>query len=103
MTDDPLAYPDHTAIGYLHRIANTAKRYNPPATILQNDQEYDLSGVKFYRVDYQFPEPDPLYNTALTGQIRGCEVSFEMAARTKEEIDKFVQSVKSVKIAVERH
>jgi hypothetical protein len=102
MTDDPSAYPDRSTLGYLHRIENTAKRYNPPAKILQSGQEYDLSGVRFYRVDYQFSEPDLLYNTVVTGQIRACELSFQMAARTKEEIDKFVHSVRSVKIVGER-
>jgi hypothetical protein len=45
-------------------------------------------------VDYQFPEPNLYYNTAITGQVKGCELTFQIRARTKEEIENFVRSAK---------
>jgi hypothetical protein len=102
LTDDPSAYPDHTAIGYLHRIENTAKRYNPPAKILTSGREYDFSGLKFYRVDYQFPEPTSTFNTAITGQVGSCEITFQFVARTEKEIETFVQSINSVRFGSQK-
>jgi hypothetical protein len=99
VTDDPSAYPDHTAIGYLRRIENTAKRYSPPAKIIDSGREYDLSGFKFYRVDYQFTEPTLIYNTVITGQVKSCEISFQFVARTQKEIDTLVQSTNTVRFS----
>src|SRR5437773_1115074 len=98
-TDDPSVYPDRTSIGYLHRIENTAKRYNPPAKIVAGGREYDFSGIKFYRVDYQFPEPTLTFNTAITGQVGNCEITFQFVARTQREIETFVQSINAVRFS----
>jgi len=102
LADDPSLYPDHTAIGYLHRIENTAKKYDPPAKITASGREYDFSGTKFYRVDYQFPEPASTYNTAITGQIGNCEITFQFVARTQKEIEMFVQSIDTVRLSVQK-
>jgi hypothetical protein len=99
LTDDPSVYPDRTPIGYLHRIENTAKRYNPPAKIMASGREYDFSGIKFYRVDYQFPEPTLTFNTAITGQVGNCEITFQFVARTQREIETFVQSINMVRFS----
>jgi hypothetical protein len=97
MTDDPSAYPDRTAIGYLRRIERTVVG-DHAAKVLKSDHEHDLSGVKFYRLDYQFPGPTTNFNTAITGQLEGCEISFQLTARTQQEIDTFVQSLSTAKI-----
>ena len=102
LTDDPSAYPDHTAIGYLHRIENTAKRYNPPAKIVASGREYDFSGREFYRVDYQFPEPTSTFDTAITGQVGNCEITFQFVARTEKEIETFVQSINTVRFSSQK-
>lgn len=94
--DDPSAYPDHTALGYLHRIENTAKRYTPPAKTLAFGREYDMSGVKFYRLDYQFPDPSPIYDSALTGQVAGCEITFQFVATAQTQLDALADSIKTV-------
>jgi len=98
LADDPSVYADHTALGYLHRIENTAKRYQPPANILASAREYDFSGIKFYRVDYQFPEPNSVYNTAITGQVASCEIALQFVARTQNEIESLVQSINTIRL-----
>ncbi|MCU1306026.1 MAG: hypothetical protein JWN45_721 [Acidobacteriaceae bacterium] len=94
MTEDASAYPDPTALGYVHRIETTVVKYHS-AKILKRAQEYDLSGLKFYRLDYQFPG-DPLFNTAITGQFAGCEISFNLTARKEQEIEDYVRSLATV-------
>ena len=102
MSDDPSKYADQTAVGYLHRIENTAKKYNPPAKVIASGQVYELSGIKFYRVDYQFQEPIEVFNTAITGQVGGCELTFQFVARTRKEIETFVESINTVRIGSQK-
>jgi hypothetical protein len=102
LADDPSAYPDHTTMGYLHRIENTAKKYDPPAKIIGSGKEYDFSGIKFYRVDYQFSEPASIYNTAITGQVGGCEITFQFVARTEKEVETLVQSINTVRFNIQK-
>jgi hypothetical protein len=99
LADDLSQYPDPTVTGYLRTIVNMAKRYNPPATVLEVGRQYDLSGIKFYRVDYEFPSPTPAYNVAITSQIQNCEISFDFTGRTKQEVETFVQSIDTVRFA----
>ena len=101
MTDDPSKYADRTAVGYLHRIENTVKKYSS-AKIIASGQVYELSGIKFYRVDYQFQEPTAVFNTAITGQVGGCELTFQFVARTSQEIETFVESINTVRIASQK-
>ena len=99
LADDPSAYRDATAIGYARRIENTVRSYDPPGTITQNAKEYDVAGVKFYRVEYQFPQPNPAYNVAITGQVRNCEISFEFTGRTKQEIEALIPSIDAIRFS----
>ncbi|HEY6307306.1 MAG TPA: hypothetical protein VI488_12700 [Candidatus Angelobacter sp.] len=94
--DDPTQYPDPSVIAYVHRIANTAAAHD--AQIL-GTRPFDLAGMKFYRLDIQYPDQNPPYSTSITGQIANCEVSFQLRARTQDEIEKLVQSIGAVKPA----
>jgi hypothetical protein len=92
--EDPKQYPDATAVAYAHRIENTAKRTANTSGV----QPFDLAGMNFYRVEYREAAGDSLFGTAITGQIGGCEVSFQLRARTQQEIDKLVESVRAIKL-----
>lgn len=91
--DDPTQYSDSTAFAYMHRIENTVTtRYK--ARILQSGRIYQLSGQPFYRLDYQLSDAAaPLYKTALTGRLGGCEVTFQLTARSREDVDHLFRSV----------
>ena len=97
--DDPSQYQDTSALGYAHRIENTTKHYAPPANVLQTTREFAVSGLRFYRVDYQFTGPDKLLATAITGQIKGCEISLEFTAVNEAEMALYLQSIQNVKFA----
>lgn len=92
--EDPKQYRDPSAIAYAHRIENT----NKPTAKTSGVQPFDLAGMNFYRVDYQETTGDPIFSAAITGQIDGCEVSFQLRARTQPEIDKLVESVRAIKL-----
>lgn len=91
--DDPTQYPDPSVIAYVRRIANTAAS----GSKILGSRTFDLAGMKFYRIDIQSPDQDPPYSTSITGQVGSCEVSFQLRARTQDEIEKLVQSVSAVK------
>ncbi len=97
--DDPTQYPDPSVTAYFRRIANTAT--GAGGKIL-GSRPFDLAGLKFYRIDIQYPGQDPPYSTSITGQIVNCEVSFQLRARTQDEIEKLVQSVKAAKPVKQR-
>jgi hypothetical protein len=92
--EDPKQYPDATAVAYAHRIENTARRTAKTSGV----QPFDLAGMNFYRVDYREAVGDPVLSTAITGQIDRCEISFQLRARTQQEIDKLVDSVRAIKL-----
>src|SRR5262249_6299188 len=91
--EDPKQYSDATAVAYAHRIENTAARTAKTSGI----QRFNLGGMNFYKVDYRETTGDHLFSTAITGQIDGCEVTFQLRARAQEEIDRFVESIKAIK------
>jgi len=93
--EDPKQYRDATAVGYAHRIENTAAKR---AAKTSEIQPFDLAGMSFYRVDYSEAVGDPVLSTAITGQIEGCEVSFQLRARTQQEIDKLVESLRAIRL-----
>ncbi|HET9837162.1 MAG TPA: hypothetical protein VFR84_02940 [Candidatus Angelobacter sp.] len=90
--EDPKQYRDPTALAYAHRIENTAKRTAQTSGV----RAFDLAGMAFFRVDSQELR-ETVFNTAITGQIDGCEVSFQLKARTQQEIDKLVESLTAIK------
>jgi len=92
--EDPKQYPDASAVAYAHRIENTAARTAKTSGI----QRFDLAGMDFYRVDCRETTGDPVLSAAITGQIDGCEVSFQLRARTQQDIDKLVDSVRAIKL-----
>lgn len=92
--EDPKQYRDSTAVAYAHRVENTAKRTATTSGV----QPFDLAGMNFYRVDYRETVGDPIFRAAITGQIDGCEVSFQLSARTQPEIEKLVESVSAIKL-----
>ena len=93
MTDDPSQYRDSSAIAYMHRIENTVGGLQH-AKILQSGRRYVISGLGFYRLDYQFPEESPpIFNVALTGRAGNCELTFQVTAKTHAEIEKLFQSL----------
>jgi hypothetical protein len=96
--EDPTQYPDPTTIAYVHRIERTVARTSK----ILSSRPFDLAGMKFYRLDYQDLGPNPLYTVSITGQIQKCEVSFQLRARTRQEIDKLVQSVRAIKLNSQR-
>ena len=69
---------------------------------LLGGQAYELSGIKFYRVDYQFQEPTAVFNTAITGQLGGCDLTFQFVARTSQEIETFVESINTARIGSQK-
>lgn len=92
MSDDPAQYRDSSALAYVRRVANTVTKQH--AKIVQNGRQYQISGFTFYRLDYEFPETSPKnLNIALTGRVRRCELSFELNATAKDEIDKVFRSI----------
>lgn len=104
MSDDPSQYRDPSAITYARRITNTVTQQH--AKIAQNGQ-YQISGITFYRIDYEFPDVSPpSLNVALTGRVGECEVSFQFNATSRDEIDKLFHSVvatTSIKLPLRRH
>jgi hypothetical protein len=99
MTDDPSQYVDKSALGYMRRIENTVGTLQH-GKILQSGRRYELSGSNFYRLDYQFPQESPaIYNTALTGLVGNCELTFQVTAKTEAEIEKLFQSLMTATIS----
>jgi hypothetical protein len=94
MAEDPSVYNDSTAMGYAKRIERTATQ-QWKATMLEPIREFDLNGVKFYRVDYKFPGSRTYFNTSITGQVKGCELSINLTGTSPQEIDEYVSSLKS--------
>lgn len=91
MTDDPFQYRDPSALAYVRRIANTAAQNSKVA---KQAQEYKISGITFYRVDYEFIDMSPkILNVALTGRVGKCELSFQLNATKQDDIDKLFQSI----------
>lgn len=91
MSDDPSQYRDASVTAYVRRIATTVAQQN--AKIAQKGQ-YKISGITFYRLDYELPGVSPAnLNVALTGRVGHCELSFQLNASTQEQIDKLFQSI----------
>lgn len=94
MSDDPFQYRDSSAAAYVRRIANSVAQQH--GKVVQSGRQYQLAGLAFYRIDYEFPEVSPKsLNVALTGRVGKCQLSFQLNASTQEEIDKLFESVLS--------
>lgn len=96
--DDASQYPDQSPIAYMHRIENTVSgQYH--AKILQSGRIYQLSGQPFYRLDYQFAESTAaLYKTALTGRIGACEITFQLTAKSQDDLNQLFRSITATTI-----
>lgn len=101
MTDDPGAYPDHSVNGYLRRIENSVTM-SSAANITKRGPDIDISGMKFLRLDYQTPSTGGLNNTSITGQFKGCEITFQFTAKSQSEIEGFVRSLQTVEFIKEK-
>jgi hypothetical protein len=101
LSDNPKSYADASALGYAKRILNTAIKYGS-GEVLSPPKRVDLGGHEFYTVQYRYPA-GPTYASALTGQLNGCEISFQFSAASQPELNNLVRSTETLKISPPAH
>lgn len=99
LSDNPAQYPDRSALA--KRILNTAVK-SGSAEILVSPKLLDIGGHEFYSVRYRYPA-EQAYEAAITGQLNGCEISFEFTAASRQELNQLLRSADTIRLTGARH